>query len=77
MQTWTDHGVVLKPTDFKWGMGEAWAARVIEHDGKFYYYTTVQAGEPYNSKGNRRSCQRFPTGRLSPMQSESRSLPTI
>lgn len=50
MQTWTDHGSVLKPTDFSWGVGEAWASQVIERDGKFYYYTTVQAGEPYNSK---------------------------
>ncbi len=50
MQTWTDHGSVLKPTDFEWGIGEAWASQVIEHEGKFYYYTTVQAGEPYNSK---------------------------
>ena len=33
MQTWTDHGVVLKPTDFKWGIGEAWASQVIEHNG--------------------------------------------
>ncbi|MBK5722530.1 glycoside hydrolase family 43 protein [Dysgonomonas sp. Marseille-P4677] len=50
MQTWTDHGYVLKPTDFKWAIGEAWASQVLEKDGKFYYYTTVQAGEPYNSK---------------------------
>lgn len=50
MQTWTDHGSVLKPTDFEYGIGEAWASQVIESDGKFYYYTTVQAGEPYNSK---------------------------
>ncbi len=50
MQTWTDHGSVLKPTDFSYGVGEAWASQVIEKDGKFYYYTTVQAGEPYNSK---------------------------
>ncbi|MEN6589040.1 MAG: glycoside hydrolase family 43 protein [Proteiniphilum sp.] len=50
MQTWTDHGPVLKPADFEWGIGEAWASQVIEHNGKFYYYTTLQAGEPYNSK---------------------------
>ncbi|MDD2725897.1 MAG: family 43 glycosylhydrolase [Proteiniphilum sp.] len=50
MQTWNDHGSVLKPTDFEWGIGEAWASQVIEHEGRFYYYTTVQAGEPYNSK---------------------------
>lgn len=50
MQRWTDHGSVLKPTDFEWGVGEAWASQVIEHQGKFYFYATVQAGEPYNSK---------------------------
>ena len=50
MKTWTDHGAVLKPTDFEWGIGEAWASQVIEHDGKFYYYTSLQAGKPYNSK---------------------------
>jgi beta-xylosidase len=50
MKTWTDHGYVLAPTDFSWGIGEAWASQVVERDGKFYFYTTVQAGEPYNSK---------------------------
>src|SRR5690554_1844269 len=50
MQRWTDHGTVLKPTDFKWGIGEAWASQVIEHQGKFYYFRSLQAGEPYNSK---------------------------
>ncbi|WP_394707725.1 glycoside hydrolase family 43 protein [uncultured Bacteroides sp.] len=50
MQTWTDHGAVLKPTDFKWGVGEAWAAQVVERNGKFYYYVTALAGEPYNSR---------------------------
>ena len=50
MKTWTDHGSVLKPTDFEWGVGEAWASQVVEKEGKFYFYTTVQAGEPYNSK---------------------------
>nr|WP_320060235.1 glycoside hydrolase family 43 protein [uncultured Bacteroides sp.] len=50
MQTWTDHGSVLKPTDFKWGVGESWAAQVVEKDGKFYYYVTALAGEPYNSR---------------------------
>ncbi len=50
MKTWTDHGSVLRPTDFKWAVGEAWASQVIEKDGKFYYYTTVQAGEPFVGK---------------------------
>ncbi|MDR0893131.1 MAG: glycoside hydrolase family 43 protein [Mediterranea sp.] len=50
MQTWTDHGAVLRPTDFAWGVGEAWAAQMVERDGKFYYYTTCMAGAPYNSR---------------------------
>ena len=29
MKTWTDHGSVLKPTDFKWAVGEAWASRLL------------------------------------------------
>ncbi len=62
MQTWTDHGSVLKPTDFSWGVGEAWASQVIEHNGKFYYYTTVQAGAPYNSKAVGVAVSDSPTG---------------
>lgn len=62
MQTWTDHGAVLRPTDFRWGVGEAWASQVIEHNGKFYYYTTVQAGEPYNSKAIGIAVSDSPTG---------------
>lgn len=46
MQNWTSHGYVLKPTDFKWGVSDAWASQVVEKDGKFYYYTTVQSGRP-------------------------------
>ena len=42
MKNWTDHGAVLSPADFKWAVGEAWASQVVEKDGKFYYYTTVQ-----------------------------------
>lgn len=50
MKLWTDHGAVLKPSDFKWAVGEAWASQVVERGGKFYYYTTVQAGEPFVGK---------------------------
>lgn len=50
MKTWTDHGSVLRPTDFKWAVGEAWASQVVEKDGKFYYYTTVQGGGKYTGK---------------------------
>lgn len=43
MQNWTDLGVPLDYTTFKWASGEAWAAQCIERDGKFYYYVTVTA----------------------------------
>lgn len=62
MQTWTDHGSVLKPTDFKWAVGEAWASQVVEKDGKFYYYTTVQAGEPHVGKAVGVAVSDSPTG---------------
>lgn len=38
---WTEHPVPLKPADFEWAKGDAWAAEVIEKDGKFYWYVTV------------------------------------
>lgn len=50
MQTWTSHGVIFQPADFAYGKAEAWASQCIEKDGKYYYYTSLQAGEPYNSK---------------------------
>ncbi|MBN2163356.1 MAG: family 43 glycosylhydrolase [Pontiellaceae bacterium] len=46
MEHWTAHGAVLKPTDFKWATGEAWASQVVEKDGQFFYYTTAQHGDP-------------------------------
>lgn len=46
MKTWTDHGVVLKPTDFSWAVGEAWASQAIEGpDGKYYFYVSTQSGD--------------------------------
>ena len=41
MVHWKEHAVPLKATDFKWASGDAWAAQVIERNGKFYWYTTV------------------------------------
>lgn len=43
MVNWTDHGVVLSYSDFKWAKGDAWAAQCIERDGKFYMYVPVTA----------------------------------
>jgi beta-xylosidase len=40
MVNWKSHGSPLKPTDFEWSSGSAWAGHTIEKDGKFYWYTT-------------------------------------
>ncbi|WP_181304704.1 glycoside hydrolase family 43 protein [Rufibacter sp. XAAS-G3-1] len=42
MVTWTEHQSPLKAKDFAWAKGEAWASHVIERDGKFYWYSTVE-----------------------------------
>ncbi len=62
MKRWVDHGSVLKPTDFKWAVGEAWASQVVEKNGKFYYFTTVQAGEPFTGKAVGVAVSDSPTG---------------
>ncbi|MEX0720464.1 MAG: family 43 glycosylhydrolase [Balneolaceae bacterium] len=30
MKNWTSHGAIMKPTDFEWSAGNAWASQVIE-----------------------------------------------
>ncbi len=47
---WTFHGSVMKPTDFDWAIRDAWASQVIEKDGKYWFYTTVEHGPPHNAK---------------------------
>ena len=41
---WEPHPVPLKVSDFDWAKADAWAAQVIERDGKFYWYVTVEHG---------------------------------
>lgn len=50
MLHWKDHGVVMKPTDFSYAVGEAWASQIIEYQGRYFMFTSMQAGAPYNSK---------------------------
>lgn len=45
MVTWKEEGVVLRATDFTWASGDAWASQVIERDGKFYFYSTVELSD--------------------------------
>ena len=46
MVTWTDHGVIMKPTDFSWSIGEAWASQVMEYEDKYYFFVSTQCGDP-------------------------------
>jgi len=41
LKTWTEHSTPLKYTDFEWAKGDAWASKVIERNGKFYWYVAV------------------------------------
>ena len=50
MVNWEEHPVPLKPLDFEWAKGDAWAAQVIERDGKFYWYVTVEHDDSHHGK---------------------------
>ena len=53
MAHWTDHGPIMKPTDFPWAVGDAWASEPIGKDGQFWLYTAVEhdATDPGKSIG--------------------------
>lgn len=43
MVNWTEHPVPLQAKDFEWANdNEAWASQVIERNGNFYWYVTVE-----------------------------------
>lgn len=39
---WEPAGAPLAVRDFRWASGDAWAAQVIERDGRFYWYVTAR-----------------------------------
>lgn len=47
---WEEHPVPLRPSDFQWAKGDAWASQVIERDGKFYWYVTVEHNHAHPGK---------------------------
>jgi beta-xylosidase len=61
MVTWTDHGVIMEPTDFSWSIGEAWASQVMEYEGKYYFFVSTQCGDP-NCKAVGVAVSDTPTG---------------
>lgn len=62
MQHWKPEGSPLSPRDFKWAVGDAWASQVIERDGKFYFYATVQHDESHHGKAIGVAVADSPTG---------------
>ena len=62
MKTWTDHGTIMKPTDFSWGAADAWASQVVHKDGKFYLYVTVTGKSPYGGRNIGVAVSNSPTG---------------
>lgn len=42
MVNWTNHGVVMRAADFPHANPYgAWAAQMVERDGKYYFYVTL------------------------------------
>lgn len=43
MKTWTAHGPIMRPEDFKYARRDvAWASHMVEKDGKYYFYATLR-----------------------------------
>jgi beta-xylosidase len=59
---WTSHGSPMKPTDFAWAKGDAWASQVVERDGKFYWYVAVQHNDTRPGKAIGVAVSDSPTG---------------
>lgn len=51
MRTWTAHGPIMQPTDFKWAARDAWASQVHEKNGRFWFYTAVEHDPAQGSHG--------------------------
>jgi len=52
LATWTEHPVPLRARDFAWASGDAYASKVIERNGTFYWYAAVtHAGMPGKAIG--------------------------
>jgi beta-xylosidase len=50
MVNWQEHPVPLRATDFQWAVDDAWAAQVIQRNGKFYWYVTVHHDDSHPGK---------------------------
>ncbi len=62
MKHWTDHGPIMKATDFKWAKADAWASQAIEKDGKYWFYTAVEHDDTHPGKAIGVAVSDSPTG---------------
>jgi len=62
MKAWTPHGPIMRVTDFKWAVRDAWAAQAVERNGKFYFYATVQHDNTHPGKAIGVAVSDSPTG---------------
>lgn len=52
LRHWTAHSSPLKATDFRWASGDAYASKVVEYHGRFYWFVSVtHAGGPHKAIG--------------------------
>lgn len=62
MVDWESYPVPLKVSDFKWAKADAWAAQVIEKDGKFFWYVSVEHDDSKPGKAIGVAVSDSPTG---------------
>ncbi|MGA2916630.1 MAG: glycoside hydrolase family 43 protein [Sedimentisphaerales bacterium] len=62
MKTWTPHGPIMRVTDFKWAVRDAWASQVVARNGKFYFYAAVQHDNTHPNKAIGVAVSDNPTG---------------
>lgn len=62
MKNWTPHGAIMKPTDFKWAVGDSWASQVTYANGKFYLYAAVEHDKSDKGKAVGVAVSDSPTG---------------
>ncbi len=61
---WTAHGPIMNPGDFSWsdGSATAWASQVIERNGQYFLYATVQHDATQGGKAVGVAVSSSPTG---------------
>ena len=62
MKRWTDHGPIMKVTDFRWAKKDAWASQVIRKKGRYWLYAAVEHDDTHPGKAIAVAVSDRPTG---------------